>query len=282
MTARPLAGRLLVAGLALLPLMPATAQSKATLPWAAAAGGQFTYLSTHDHALLLRARVERSFEADYNSLGRPAGGGLAQQLTVLAGYEWRLGERWSGGLIENVTFDPGAFRTFRTGGFLRHCGHIGAVQFRKRALAEHVGRWAGGEKIPAAGRIRLRVDLDRVWRAGSIGLRPRLAYELQFDVALQKQDAATKDGQRTADRAVLRLELALELTDRLSVVPYVARRTEFITAVALTDTTGAVRVPAGPRNLRFPVVGVDVRYTLPIGPPRPAGRDLPTYEGYQD
>ncbi|MBC7447548.1 MAG: hypothetical protein H7330_05760 [Hymenobacteraceae bacterium] len=274
---------LVAVGLTLLGA-PAYAQSKAAFPWAASLGGQINFLTARDHALLLRTRLDRSFDTDYNALGRTTGGGPLQRVTVLAGFEWLLSERWSGGIIENFSFDPGPTRTFQSGGFLRHSGHIGSVRFRKRAVGEHIAVVNATSREPNAGRIRFRADLDRTWHAGALGLRPRVAYEVQFDVSLQKQDAATKSTQRTVDFAVLRAELAVELTERLSIVPYVLRLTRFITAIEQRDAEGNIKVPAGARNLRFPTVGVDVRYTLPIGTTRasPATRDLPTFEGYQD
>lgn len=277
-------GWLVAAGLALV-VAPARAQSsKATFPWATIIGVQANYLTSRNHALLLRARLERSFDSDYNALDRSAGGGLAQRAVVLGGYEWRLSERWSGGLVEKITFDPGPTRTFQTGGFLRHCGHIGSVQFRKRVLAEHAALAASGQSPPDQGRVRIRADLDRTWRLGTLGLRPRVAAELQFDISFEKRDAAAKAGQRTVDRALLRAELAVEVTDQLSFVPYVVRQTEFTTAIAQFDADGNVKVPAGSRNLRYPAVGLDVRYTLLSRKPyqQPVNRDLPTFEGFQD
>ena len=280
----PLFALLPLAALLALLALPGAAQSKFTYPWGATLGGQLNILTAHDHALLLRTRLDRSFDTDYNSLDRAAGGGQLQRAAVLLGYEWRLGERWSGGLIENMSFESGPARTFRTGGFLRHCGHIGSVQFRKRVLAEHLATAIGNLRPPGAGRIRLRADLDRTWQVGALGLRPRLAYEVQFDLALQQQDAATKTAQRTVDYGVLRVECAVDLTERLSIVPYVVRQTYFITAIKQLNLDGTTRVRAGPRNLRTPLVGLDFRYTLPVAKPRdhPARRDLPTFEGYQD
>jgi hypothetical protein len=260
----------------------ATAQSKATGPWSAMLGGQANYLSSHNHALLLRGQLERSFDTDFNALDKRTGGGQLQRAVALVGYEWLLSERWTGGLIEKVTFEPGPTRSFQTGGFLRHSGHIGSVQFRKRALVEHVVVDNLGEHQPNTGRARFRVDFDRTWLVGRIGLRPRVAYEIQFDIAFKSTDAAGSPSaeKRTVDRALLRAELALDLTEHLSVVPYVLRRTEFTTAVGTFNQDGSVQVPKGPRNLRYPTVGVDVRFTLPTG--RMLVRTLPTFEGYQD
>ncbi len=264
----------------------AAAQSKATGDWSAILGGQANYLSKRDNAFLLRGQLERSFETDFNALDKEGGGGQLQNASVLIGYEWLLSDRWTGGFIEKVRFDPYSTRTFSTGGFLRHCGHIGSVQFRKRALVEHVVVDDMGEHQPNTGRARFRVDFDRTWQVGSIGLRPRIAYEIQFDIALRKTEDAGVDApeKRAVDRAYLRAELALDLTDRLSVVPYVLRRTEFTTAVGTFNEDGSVQVPKGPRNLRYPTVGVDLRFTLPSGQPHShtVGRELPTFEGYQD
>ncbi len=264
---------------------PGYAQSsKATFPWSAALGGQLAFVTPHANAILLRARLDRSFDTGYNALDRREGGGQLERATVLGGYEWLLSERWSGGFVEKIIFDPGPTRTFATGGFLRHCGHIGSVQFRKRVLAEHAATSSTGQRSRNAGRIRLRADLDRTWRVGTVSLCPRLACEVQLDVALQAQDPAQKSAQRTIDRSVLRAELAVGVTNQLRIVPYLVRRTELTTAIAQYDADGNVKVPAGPRNLRFPVVGLDIRYTLPARglDPQSVAPESPTFEGYQD
>lgn len=245
-----------------------------TYPWTAYLGGQLNLLTSKHHALLLRARVQRSLDADYNALG----GEQLQRAQVQAGYEWRLGQRWSGGLAEKIVFDPGDFRTFYTAGFLRHSGHIGSVQFRKRALFEHLAR---NQEQPNTGQIRLRADLDRTFPVGRIALRPRLAYEIQFDLSFEKKTKAEQQQERRVDHAYLRVELGVDVSERLTLVPYLLKQTDFVVAIEQTDADGNVS-PGGPRNLRFPGFGFDVRYTLPGKAAAEKPRDLPTYEGFQD
>lgn len=259
-------------------------QSVAAFPWGMSLGGQINFLTPRAHAFLVRARADRSFDADYNALDKRTGGGQLQRAQVQLGFEWLLSERWSGGIIEKVSFEAGPTRVFQTGGFLRHCGHIGSVQFRKRALAEHVATSTSGGNQPSTGRIRLRADLDRTWQAGNIGLRPRLAYEIQFDIAIAKQESSGSDNQRRVDRAVVRAELGIDFSERFTLVPYIARYTTFINAIQQLNADGTVRIPAGPRNLRTPAVGVDLRFALHPGKLHvPAiNRSLPTYEGFQD
>ncbi len=256
--------------------------SVATYPWSGMLGAQLNFLTPHDHSVFLRARAERSADTDYNATGP---GKQLQQSVVLGGIEWLLTERWSGGAVEKITFDPGPTRTFQTGGFLRHCGRIGSVQFRKRALIEHVARSTTGSRQPNTGRIRLRVDLDRTWYAGALGIRPRLAYEAQFDFALKAADSSVPEPEtRTVDVGILRAECAFAVGEHVTLVPYLTRRTLFTVAVQQKDIDGNVKVPAGPRNLRFPSVGFDVRVVLPSRQPHTpvVSRDLPTFEGFQD
>lgn len=267
----------LAAFLLLLPALAARAQSKATLPWNAWLGGQLNYLTAGDHAYLLRARVERSFDADYNAYGP---GDNLQRAVVQLGYERLLSARWTGGLVGKLTLDPGPTRTFYTGAFLRHCGHIGSVQFRKRAVLEHVAR---DHDQPNTAQLRLRADLDRVFHAGQTWLRPRLGYEAQFDYNLQAsgKDEAKTDT-RFVDYGTMRLELAVARGPRLTLVPFVQKRTDFFIAVGQSADPNVAPV-SGPRNLRRPAVGLEVRYTLLAATPTDdARRDLPTFEGYQD
>lgn len=274
----------LAAALACLPLLSHAQASKANYPWTASLGGQLNWLTAHDHALFFRTRLDRSLDSDFNNLSTPEGGDPLQRAVVIAGFEWRLGQRWTGGVVEKVTFDAGPTRIYQTGGFLRHYGHIGSVQFRKRALAEHVATNVSGKRQPNQSRIRLRADLDRTWRAGVVGLRPRLAYEVQFDIPFEKVDPVVKNQERTVDRAVLRAELGIEVGEHLTLVPYVARQTEFVYAIRQTDTDGNERVPEGNRNLRYPIVGFDVRVALFSPKPHtpPIERRLSTFEGFQD
>ena len=166
-TLRSICGRwpawLLIIGFGLYAL-PSVAQSKANCPWGAMLGGQFNLLSAHDHALLVRTRLTRSFDTNYNYLDRSAGGGQIQQAVVLLGYEWRLGERWSGGGIENVTFFGSSERTFQTGAFLRHCGHIGSDAM---AIASGPVRPSSAAQLSMAGQSRCRSFISRspAWSA---------------------------------------------------------------------------------------------------------------------
>lgn len=245
-----------------------------TYPWTAYLGGQVNVLSAKHHALLLRARAQRNLDTDYNALA----GDQLQRWQVQAGYEWLLSQRWSGGVAEKMTFDPGDYRTFHSAGFLRHCGHIGSVQFRKRALFEYL---AHNQDQPSSGQIRLRADLDRTFPVGKVALRPRLAYEIQFDLSFEQKTKAEQQQERRVDHAYLRVELGVEVSERLTLVPYLLKQTDFIVAIEQTNADGHV-VPGGPRNLRFPGFGFDVRYTLPGQTPGEKPRDLPTYEGFQD
>ncbi len=275
--------RWLLTPLCILVATAAQAQSKATFPWTAYAGAQLNYLTAAHHAALLRVRAERSFDRTYNGLlgadEATRAGGAFQRLIVQGGFEWLLNERWTGGVIEKINFDPAATRTFQTGAFLRHCGHIGAVQFRKRALVEHLAR---NQQQPDGAQIRLRVDFDRDFRLNpTLMLRPRLSYDAQFYFSLEKTpaDAPTPE-QRTVDRGLLRLEMALIQQEHLALVPFVQKQIDYVIAIEQRDGQNNITVPAGSRNLRTPIVGLEVRYTLSADPA--AQHTLPTYEGFQD
>lgn len=281
----------LVALLLLPASITARAQSKATFPWTAYAGAQLNCLTAAHHVALLRVRAERSFDREYNGLlgadNANRTGGAFQRLMVQGGFEWLLNERWTGGVIEKINFDPASNRTFQTGAFLRHCGHIGAVQFRKRALAEHVARnqWqpnAAQIRLPNAAQIRLRVDFDRDFPLNpALLLRPRLSYEAQFNFSWEKTAAgAPAPEERTVNRGFLRLEMAVIQHENLALVPFVQKQIDYVIAVEQRDGQNQITVPAGPRNLRTPIVGLEVRYTMARNPADL--HTLPTYEGFQD
>jgi len=264
----------LLTGCWLVASVTSFAQSKATFPWGLYFGGQANYLTAHQHAALFRFRLLRNFDSDYNALA----GNQLQRAQIQLGYEWLLTQRWSGGIAEKAVFDPYGFRTFHSAAFLRHTGHIGSVQFRKRALFEHLAR---NQQQPGSAQIRIRADLDRTFTIGRFALRPRLAYEIQFDLSFEKKTEIERQEDRTVDHGYLRVELAVDLSERLSVVPYYLKRTDFIFAAEQYDANGNILVPKGPRNLIFPTVGLDVRYTF-SGKAAGATRALTTFEGFQD
>lgn len=179
------------------------------------------------------------------------------------GYEHFWSEHWSGGgnarlyLLE----ERGGVSTlrlyFRPELLLRHRADVFGLTFGQRLSVDYLFRPADQRNL---GQARLRFDLERAYNVGEkLQLRPRLAYEAAANIRLQPPDDAPE--QRTIEQGSWRAEVGLRLSDHFDLTPYVARQTDYALYLLQYDANGNV-VGGGRTNVRTPVVGLDLRYTI--------------------
>ncbi|RTQ49322.1 hypothetical protein EJV47_14380 [Hymenobacter gummosus] len=206
-----------------------------------------------------------------HSFGNGLDGGAFQFNWLQGGYEHFLSDGWSLGGNARLNFyesfgniDVSRIRTeFRPEVLLRHRGDVFGLTFGQRLSVEYLTQKAPARNL---GMARLRLDLERVVSVGEkLKLRPRLAYEAAMNIRLQPPDDAPEE--RTVDYAQWRAEVGLRLSDHFDLTPYVARQSTFAVYLPQYDPAGNL-ISGGRTNVRTPVVGLDLRYTLfPGGSP---------------
>jgi hypothetical protein len=179
------------------------------------------------------------------------------------GYEHFWSEHWSVGGNARLAFyeqfgntDVSKLRAdFRPEVLLRHRGDVFGLTFGQRLSVDY--SFLPERNLGAA---RLRLDLERVISVGErVKLRPRVAYEAATNIRLQPPEDAPEE--RTIDQAIWRAEVGVRLSDHFDLTPYVARQTDYRIFLFQYDADGNI-TSGGRTNVRLPVVGLDLRYTL--------------------
>jgi hypothetical protein len=178
-----------------------------------------------------------------------------ERMQFQLGYEHMFNENWSGGLSERLAFEDDR-KLFFSEVFLRQRGHIGSVRFTKWADFEYIIN-SGAD---ATSRFRFRADLDRRFEVSeSLGIRPRLSYELLFLSGLTGENPAN---QRRVDRTRLRLDTSFEIADHVIITPYFTKQTNYIETLPQYDQNGEIKIQGGNQNVILPIIGLELRVML--------------------
>lgn len=180
------------------------------------------------------------------------------------GYEHFWSEHWSGGATarlfayETRGGDVTGLETrFQPELLLRHRGDVFGLTFGQRLSVDYLFQPVDQRNL---GQARLRLDLERLISVGEkLKLRPRVAYEAAANIRLQPPDDQPEE--RTLEQGIWRAEVGLRFSDRFDLTPYVARQADFAIYLPQFDSDGK-QVGGGRTNVRTPVVGLDLRYTL--------------------
>lgn len=247
---------LLIGGLILLLPFGAQAQRKLRNPTNARAEVQLEYVRTNGDFFWgsLHTRL------DLKPIGR-----MFEYAWGQAGYEHFWSERWSAGLNARVISQErqnGGDVVNRDAYFqpellLRHRGDVFGLTFGQRLSIDYLFLPAYQRNLGVA---RLRLDLERLVPVGEkLKLRPRLAYEAAANIRLQPPEGQPEE--RTLEQGIWRAEIGLRFSDRFDLTPYVARQADFAVYLPQFDSDGN-QVGGGRTNVRTPVIGLDLRYTL--------------------
>lgn len=142
--------------------------------------------------------------------------------------------------------------------YARHIGNLGKFRLAQRASYEHIIRWPTNP----SGRVRLRADGDYNMKVGKRIAKPRVSYELFFNLAYSLPERNNKP-ERLVDRSRLRLELFYPFTEKFAVIPFFTEQVDFLKEEA--DTPGKITRTGVKRNIYSPIVGLDLRYVIFAG-----------------
>ncbi|KAA9333727.1 DUF2490 domain-containing protein [Adhaeribacter soli] len=208
-----------------------------------------------------RNQWRHNTDSDFPGLKESGALSKFYQVYVLAGYEQRFTEKWSGSLFARYTFD-----TFNDNQIyqaaLRHNGKIGETSFIKRLAYDYIRPEFGDSR----GRIRPSVALERNFKLGNHTLRPHLSYELFFYQDFKEEDPLIET--RTVDRSRLRIAASYKVTPYLWLTPYFTKQTEYYyvldTFTGEDDDQGnpIIKEKGGKRNRIDPIFGFDIRFII--------------------
>jgi hypothetical protein len=231
-----------------------------------------------DLTLLPEAQVELALKGnDYMLAGfslitnSNSSGGTFAAGQLRLGYEHFWSENWSGGatlrILGGGNNESGDFLglsgNVTPGLLVRHTGKIGSLNFSQRLGLEYAAQISSNLNNDNTDRAytRLRFGLDRVFQLSEkLSLRPRIAYELATYLRLQRDEEELKE--RVVDFGNLRAELGVRLSPRIDFTPWVASQTRYFRGLPSLDMNGVI-IRSGKANFITPLVGLDVRLTLP-------------------
>ena len=192
-------------------------------------------------------------------------------------FEHFWNDRWSGGASLQHASVSG-FKYAAPELLLRHRSPIGPLTFGQRLGVYRTIPFGGLGRSRAnegSNFASLRVDLEQLvpLGSGSLQLRPRLSYEAQTHVRLQKTQADSEE--RTIQYTSLRAEVGCRLGDHIDFTPWFAYTTAYYFTIGQFNPTGNP-IGGGRYNAVTPVVGLDARFTLFAGKAAFERRQLPT------
>ena len=108
---------------------------------------------------------------------------------------------------------------------------------------------------------------------GPLALRPRLSYEAATHVRLLKSD--TDPDERFLQFTSLRGEVGFRVANPFDFTPWFAYQTNYLITLPQFDATGK-QTSGGKVNAVYPVLGLDLRYTILQGRSAAERQQLPT------
>lgn len=208
-----------------------------------------------------RNQWRHNTDADFNGLKDSGPLSKFYQMYVLAGYEQRFTDHWSGSVFARYTFDTFNDNTFFQAA-LRHNGKIGQTSLVKRLAYDYIRPEFGDSR----GRIRPSIGLERNFKLGGNTLRPHISYELFFYQDFKDEDPLIET--RTVDRTRFRFAASYKVTPFLWLTPYFTKQTDYYyvldTFTGETDDLGnpVIKEKGGKRNRIDPIIGLDIRFII--------------------
>lgn len=230
-------------------------------------------LTSGDYALLTLFGARTTGYSGSRPLGLDTRG-------ILAGYEHFWNAHWSIGAQGLLIYGDADQRLFVPQVLVRHRSVVlGGLTFGQRLDVErsfpHNLNYAPAPVDQGQTWTRLRVDLEKLVPLGAAGvaLRPRLSYEAATHLRLQKD--ATDREERTIQETNLRAEVGVRLSPVIDFTPWFAYGSSYLIALPQYDKNG-LQVSGGNLNNVYPVLGLDVRFTLLPAESKPNRQQLPT------
>ena len=217
---------------------------------------QVEYVLKNTSFFYFRNHYRHNFDNDFNHLREDKVLRSLERVQFRAGYEYVFTNQWSGGINTSYAME-------RTRNILfneiygRHLSTFGKTRFSQRASFEHILRWPTN----TSGRIRFRTDLDRNFNIRNKVIRPRIAYELFFNLDYHPTEKANNP-KRLVDRTRLRFEVQYLFSDKFSIAPYFTEQVDFTSVKPTYDDAGTITRLGGNQNNITPIIGLDIRYVF--------------------
>ncbi|KAA5549429.1 porin family protein [Adhaeribacter rhizoryzae] len=231
---------------------------------------QVEYVLKNTSFFYFRNHYRFNFDDANNYLGEKGLTESLERVQVRAGYEQVFNNQWSLGIAESYAKEQ-TRGIFFNEVYARHISTFGKIRFAQRASFEHILRWPTNNN----GRIRFRADLEQNINVGKRLIRPRLSYDLFYNISYQNPKGPNI-AQRLVDRTRLRLEVLYNFNERFSATPYFTEQVDFTGKAPEYSAAGEIIKPASKQNAHTPIVGLDLRYVLFHGG-EPFPRTLPSH-----
>jgi hypothetical protein len=217
---------------------------------------QVEYVFKSTSYLYFRNQYRHNFDPDLNHLYEAGPLKYLERVQFRAGFEHMFNNHWSGGIAEAYAIERTRKILFNEI-YLRHLSSLGTFRITQRASIEHIVQWGRSD----LGRVRLRADIDREIKLGSLNLRPRIGYELFFNIDYLPTEQS-RNTQRRVDRTRLRFEILCPLTGHLAITPFFTRQSDFLIVEPAYDANNNLIRSGGKRSYVTPIMGLDLRYAI--------------------
>ena len=218
-----------------------------------------------------RNHYRHNLDNDFNQIREQGPLKHLERIQFRAGYEHIFGEHWSGGIAESYAVEPTRKIIFNEV-FGRHLGNLGSFRLSERLSFEHIIRLHQNK----LGRVRFRADLDHDLKIGKIITKPRISYDMFFNIDYELQENAVSD--RNMDRSRLRFDVLLPINNFITITPYFTRQTDFFEVEPAYDEKQVLVRLGGKQNHITPIYGLELRYVFFEGR-TPFSRTIPSKIG---
>jgi hypothetical protein len=235
---------------------PAGAQQRVHRPAALWPEIQLDYAFPSGSFLYFRNHYRHVLDPDFNLLRRKGPLQHLERLQFRLGYEHVFNPTWSAGFSESYALERSRNIWFHEV-YGRHVSTIGKFRFSQRLSFEHLMRRPKQDN----GRFRLRADVNRSVELGQLLLRPRVSYEVFFNIDYQPE-AHAGQATRLVDRSRLRLDCQIIFNDVVALTPYFIRQSDYFVVEPAFDADNNIIRPGGKQNHLSPIWGLEFRYTV--------------------
>ena len=217
---------------------------------------QVEYVLKNTSFFYFRNQYRRNFDNEFNYLREGNVTRLLERVQFRLGYEHMFNNVWCSGFTSAYAIERSRNLLFNEL-YVRHIGVFGKTRFSQRASYEHIFRWPTN----TTGRFRLRAEVDRSFKIHKKAIRPRLSYEMFYNLSYQPQEQSIK-AERLIDRGRLRFEIQYAFNQKFSVTPFVMEQVDFLEVEPGYDATGTLIRSGGKQNSIAPIMGIDLRYVI--------------------
>lgn len=235
----------------------AQAQHKTHLPWQIWPEVQAEYVFKTRHFLYFRNQYRYDPGKSSRYLGSEFPGNHVERIQFRLGYEHLLSNKWSMGGSEMYGIEANRYLLF-TDVYVRHVNTMdGGVQITQRLMADYLWYSDVSRRV---GRLRPRLDIDKVFRFSHWIVRPRIGYELFLSTYFHNQLPIAG---KLINRTRLRFETGWQPGPHFIFTPYYTKQIDYIKIPDRIDNQTNLLI-RGDNHHRViaPIWGVELRYVF--------------------